>query len=486
MVEGEGLEALNENGGEMEQGELLDAVMERIKTYLLSVDEGKFLEFATSEDLQEIFCLHDSVTEEDSSRLLFYIDKYLEYCAKTNNPGFLNRMWSGANLPSMLGEMVVAATNTSSCTFESAPVSTVLEKYMIQQILALVGFRNGEGQMTTGSSNGNMLAMMAARNEFLDQAKNKGLFDQKHVCGYVSEDAHYSLNKAAHILGIGSANLKKVPVNAVGEMNIAHLRELIIDGMSKGQVPFFVCGTAGTTVRGAYDSIHELLELRKEFKFWLHIDGAWGGAALVSETLRGEFMPRVEEVDSLTWDFHKMLGTALMCNIFLINNRVHTLGRMCSGGDDSYIFHDSAENEVQDLGAVSLQCGRRVDSFKWFLDWKYYGKEGFAKRVEKSLQLCQYAEQVIHRSDSLELVFPRNAFNICFRYCFKGVDEDKLNLRIRELLYKRGDFLVGYAYHQNRPFLRLLLANHELTEQNVDDFFRAVLEIGKDVEANSA
>ncbi|MCD4720059.1 MAG: hypothetical protein K8S13_09405 [Desulfobacula sp.] len=61
-----------------------------------------------------------------------------------------------------------------------------------------------------------------------------------------------------------------------------------------------------------------------------------------------------------------------MCNIFLINNRPHTLGRLCSGGDESYIFHNDPDNntninEVHDLGAVSLQCGRRVDSLKWFL-----------------------------------------------------------------------------------------------------------------------
>ncbi|MCA1787119.1 MAG: hypothetical protein LC657_14190, partial [Desulfobacteraceae bacterium] len=98
-------------------------------------------------------------------------------------------------------------------------------------------------------------------------------------------------------------------------------------------------GTAGTTVRGAYDPIAPLLALRDQYGFWLHMDGAWGGAVVLSDRLRQQFLPGIEQVDSFCWDFHKMPGTALICNVFLVNNRPHTLGRVCSSGDDSYIFH---------------------------------------------------------------------------------------------------------------------------------------------------
>ncbi len=83
-------------------------------------------------------------------------------------------------------------------------------------------------------------------------------------------------------------------------MDTAVLAEKLNETVEGGKKPFFVGGTARTTVRGAYDSIKELLELRQQYQFWLHVDG--------------------------TWDFHKMLGTALMCNVSLINNRTHTLG----------------------------------------------------------------------------------------------------------------------------------------------------------------
>lgn len=469
----------------MEQQEILDAVYSLLNEYLTQQESGRFLKYRDPHELREILDIDNSTCSGDWDKVLFWIEKYLEHSVKTNHRGFLNRMWAGANLPSILGEMVVAAANTSSCTFESAPVSTVLEKYMLQQMVDLVGFQQGEGQMTTGSSNANMLAMMAARNECLDSAKTQGMGEQPQVYAFTSADAHYSLEKAANILGIGTQNLIKVAVNDRGEMDMNHLEANLKKVTQKSARPFFVCGTAGTTVRGAYDSIADLLFLRKKYPFWLHIDAAWGGAVLVSENLKDAFMGGIAEVDSLTWDFHKMLGTSIICNVLLINKRVHTLGKVCSGGDDSYIFHGNADNEVRDLGSVSLQCGRRVDSLKWFLDWKFFGRQEFAKRVEKSLRLCQYAENIVEKSNELELIVPRNSFNICFRYRGSEHNIDQLNLKIRNYLHRSGISLVGYAYHENRPLLRLLLANHALTREDVDDYFNTIIETGKNLEVES-
>ena len=121
---------------------------------------------------------------------------------------------------------------------------------------------------------------------------------------------------------------------------------------------------------------------------------------------------------------------------------------------------------------------------KWFLDWKYFGKEGFARRVESAFELCCYAEKVVHDSDDLELVLPRNSFNICFRYCGSGEkkETDELNLAIRQKLYHDGISLVGFAYHKKRPFLRLLLANHDLSFEDVDEYFKQVVNTGKTLE----
>jgi glutamate/tyrosine decarboxylase-like PLP-dependent enzyme len=472
----------------MEQREIINKVTTVLEEYLSNSKDKRFLQFKTPEELREILRLKDFKDGADWPQIFWWIEKYLKYSARTNHPNFVNRMWAGANLPSIAGEIVAAVSNTSSCTFESAPVSTMMEKYMVNEMLDLVGFKHGEGQMTTGSSNANMLAMMSARNELLPEVKTNGLFTSNGRCGetdiyaFVSADAHYSMEKAANILGLGTNRLIKIPVTSTGEMDIAILAAQLKAKVAKGGSPFFVGATAGTTVRGAYDPIKGLLDLRREYPFWLHVDGAWGGAVVVSETLKERYLAGIEEVDSFTWDFHKMLGTALMCNVFLINNRTHTLGKVCSAGDGSYIFHEENNNDVLDLGAVSLQCGRRVDSLKWFLDWKYFGRTGFAAHVERCLELCEYAEKVVRQSAELELVLPRSSFNICFRYKTSEENANRLNLAIRTKLYHDGISLVGYAYHENRLFLRLLLAGHGLTTNDVDRYFSEFIQTGKTLE----
>lgn len=455
----------------MTREEILDTINGMLKKHLAGQRDEQFVRYLDPVQLQELLQLDAGGDGADWPMIFRWVQLYFDLSVKTGHPGFVNRMWGAANLPSMIGEFAVAAANTSACTYESAPVSTLMEKYMLREMLDLVGFTNGEGQMTTGSSNANMLAMMAARNEMLPEVKENGFGRQPDIVGFVSADAHYSMEKAANILGLGARNLLMIPVTRDGQMDVGILAEKIEEALAEGKRPFFVGGTAGTTVRGAYDPIEKLLKLRQRHGFWLHIDGAWGGAVVLSGKLREKYMSGIEKVDSFTWDFHKMPGTSLMCNVFLINNRVHTLGKVCSAGDDSYIFHGESSNAVLDLGAISLQCGRRVDSLKWFLDWKYYGRKGFAERVEHCLSLSEYAEKIVREAEELELVLPRASFNLCFRYKVEEEHANRFNLALRTRLHHDGLSLVGYAMHEGKLFLRLLLANAELTTMEVDRYF---------------
>jgi len=463
----------------MNEKKLFEHLLKVIEEYHSSQRSGKFLDYRSPAELSEILDLERPTKTGDWQEIFHWVDKYLDYSVKTNHPAFVNRMWVGANLPSIVGEIVTAVTNASACTFESAPVSTLLEKYMIKQMLELVGFANGEGQMTTGSSNANMIAMMAARNLTNDSVKQAGLFGQKKLFAFVSADSHYSMDKAANILGIGTAQLIKIPLDQYGAMEPEKLGRAIDRVQGDGGVPFFVSATAGTTVRGAYDPIEPLLELRNKYGFWLHVDGAWGGAAVLSTKLRGKFLPGLQEADSFTCDFHKMLGASLMCNILLINKRSHTLGTVLSAGDGSYLFRDEHTNEVEDLGAVSLQCGRRVDSLKWFLDWKFFGREGLASRVEKYLELCEYAEGWVNRTAELELLVPRTSFNICFRFKVPEEKSNSFNLNLRNRLYQEGTSLVGVAYIDGRLVMRLLISNPAAEKSDIDDFFNNLLKTGR-------
>ena len=456
-------------------------LLKMISEYRLSERNGKFLRYRSPVELTKILDLDRLAGTGDWAEILRWIETYLAYCVKTNHPAFVNRMWVGANLPSIAGEIITALTNTSACTFESAPVAALIEKYMIAQMLQLVGFFGGEGQMTTGSSNANMIAMMTARNLANGAIKRAGLFGQPKLFAFVSADAHYSMDKAANILGLGTDQLIKIPLDRTGAMQAEALDSALDRVRLSGGVPFFVTATAGTTVRGAFDPIEPLLALRRKYGFWLHVDGAWGGGAVLSSILKDQFLPGLGQADSFTCDFHKMLGTTLMCNVLLLNNKDQALHKVLSAGDGSYLFRDEHANELEDPGVTSLQCGRRVDSLKWFLDWKFFGREGLAKRVERNLALCQYAENWVHQSDELEMVVPRISFNVCFRFKVQEETSNSFNLELRNRLYQQGISLVGVAYIDGRVVMRLVLNNPAAKETDIDTFFQNVLQTGRDL-----
>ncbi len=469
----------------MDQNELLQKIFSLLSEYIQQDTKKPFLEYKSPKELTDILQLDRENTEGDFSRLIGWVEQYLNFGIRSNHPGFVNRMWAGANLPSMIGELVTAVSNTSACTYESAPVSTLMENYMLGQMLQLVGYKSGEGQMTTGSSNANMIAMMVARNRCNDHIKTQGLARCPRLVAFVNGNAHYSMDKAANILGIGTENLIKVDYNERGEMLIEDLVEKLDQCLDDSAVPFFVAATAGTTVRGAYDPIEPLIALKKKYGFWLHVDGAWGGAAIMSDRLRQKYLKGLDESNSFTCDFHKMLGSSLMCNFLLINRSKNTLQNVLAGGDGSYLFRNCEEDDVIDLGTRSLQCGRRVDALKWFLDWKYYGKEGFGKRIERYLELIETAEKIVAETEELEFVSPRVSFNLCFRYLPKHGDINTFNQQLRTRLYTKGRTLVGLAFIKEKLTMRLLICNQTIDEQEVQRFFDDLLAEARLLEANS-
>ena len=198
-----------------------------------------------------------------------------------------------------------------------------------------------------------------------------------------------------------------------------------------------------------------------------------GGAALVSDRLKDRLLKDVEHLDSFTMDFHKMLGSSLMCNFLLLNHK-HLLTKTCADGDNSYIFRD----DNYDSGCSSLQCGRRVDSLKWFLDWKFYGKQGFSDRVENYYELAEFAEHYVNKSDALEMAGKRATFNICFRYIPKDNDADAFINKLRETLYEEQKALLALAYVDGKLIFRLLISNTNINKETLETLFDSIINTG--------
>lgn len=412
-----------------------------------------------------------------SETVLSDIDDYMRHSVRTNHPGFMNPLWGGMNISALAGEIIATLTNNSMYTYELSPMATLIEQALIKRMCEIVGFSDGNGTLTTGGSNGNMIGMMCARYQADPLGQRRGFDGEKLVC-YVSEESHYSVLMAANVLGIGFDNVIKVACDADGKMRADKLSEEITRSKNDGKTPFCVVATAGTTVRGAFDPIKEIALICSDHNIWLHVDAAWGGSCMFSTKYRN-LMDGVELADSLCWDAHKMMGVPLVCSAFLIK-RPEILRKICSHGDVAhYLFH--GESEDIDLGRISLQCGRRNDALKLFLAWREIGDAGWSRLVESYVELADYLQSLVESENKLEMVSSRSWSNVCLRYTTEGIDHNAVNTELRDRLIRSGRFMVSSSVVDGKTILRAVIANPAVTKDRLTQFVAEIIQIGDDI-----
>ncbi len=396
------------------------------------------------------------------------VHAYLDNSVKTAHPQYFNQLWAGQSEPALVGSIIEAIANTSMYTYEVAPVATIIENEMLSVFKRIFGFESGDAQVTSGGSNSNYVALLLALHRKFPDLKQSGLYGLPKCAVFVSSEAHYSMDKASVMSGIGLDSLYKIPTDDRGVMRTDELQKQIQACIDEGRVPVSIIGTAGTTVRGVFDDFESLAKIAKKYDCWLHVDGAWGGAVAFSSEQR-RFLQGFDKADSMTWDAHKMLGVPLMCGV-LFTRDTGGFDQVCNLGDTSYIFHDSEDR--QDLGPYSLQCGRRVDMLKMWLEYIYYGQEGLEARIDHFMHLSAIAEKRIKAEPSLELQTERWINNICFRstVCEDG-DLNSFNKAVRQRLYTTGSSFVNIAYLNDDLTIRLIITNKDVTEADIHKFF---------------
>ena len=419
------------------------------------------------------------VTEDE---LLSSITTYIKYCVKTIHPQFWGTLRSGYSIPSLVGEILSDLTNTSMSTYEGSPVATLIENKLIKKMNGIVGFNDGDGIFVTGGTQANLIAVLSARNTLDPNIKKTGLRQQHELVLFISDQAHYSYTSAANILGLGVQNIIRVKSDQLGRMDTEALEFAIQTAIKGNKTPFFIGATAGTTVLGAFDPIEDIANIASKYNLWLHVDGAFGGSALLSNHYNS-LLAGSELADSFSWDAHKMMGVPVPCSVILMKD-ARVLYDVCTTTDveetPSYVYHNVGAGSF-DLGEKSVQGTRKADVLKLWFAWKYYGDEGYENRLNYVVKLAQYAEQKIKKTPFLEIVFPRQFVNLCFRYKPKsGKNADQLNIRVQKRLMQKGQAYINYTHVKGLTVLLLNVVNPLVNEEDIDYVVNCVIETGQE------
>lgn len=456
----------------------------------------------------------------DAEKLLNACKLTLEYSVQTGSPLFFNQLYGRADTASIVGEWIAAAVNTNSHTFEVAPVFTLMEKYVLDRFASAVGpgfAAESDGLFVPGSSIGNLYGLILARHRVAPEIHTKGAAAAPRLVAFVSSQAHYSYLKSVRLLGIGSDNLVSVATDpTTGQMDPAALRAAIRTARADGATPFFVGATAATTVIGAFDPLRELRAVcdeeaggeaaaEQQQRLWLHVDGAWGGAALLSPT-HAHHLDGADAADSLACSLHKMLGATLQCSVFVTRHRGALLA--ANAANAAYLFQPDKLYTELDVGDKTIQCGRKADAFKMWLMWKSLGDAGLAARVDHAFALAAHATRVIDASDgALVLAYPPSCTNVCFWYVperLRGAFPrgaaamppaadgaltpahpiHAVAPRIKAALQKEGGALIGFQSVNGLPnFFRWVFASADtVTPAHVEAILARIAELGEELD----
>lgn len=439
------------------------------------------VEWKSPAELEALLCLELPRQARPLEDVVSEAEAFLRYGVRSGHPLFFNQLFNHVEPAGVVGEWLAAVANASLYTYEAAPVFTLLEEKLIERLAEVAGFAGGEGVFNPGGSISNLMGALAARHRAFPRANLDGLAGCGRPLMFASAEAHYSLARAASVVGVGLRGLRAVPVDRDGAMRPDELERMVIAARAEGATPFFVGATAGTTMAGAYDPLDAIAGVAQRHGLWLHVDAAYGGNVLFSPEHR-RLMAGVERADSLAWNPHKTMGVPLHCSALLVREPGRLLATFAHHAD--YLFHDTAE-AARDRGDMTLQCGRRVDALKLWLAWQAQGDEGYRRRVESAFANVAAARRLLAERPALEAFREPRGCNLLFRWIparwrrvpdgeRPGAELDAVNIALRERLKRDGRAMLNYGRVGGRIVLRLVLTHPELGEDDLRAAFDAV------------
>ncbi len=401
-----------------------------------------------------------------NENLIALIEQVVDYSVELDHPFFMNQMFGKTQPIGFLADIIMSQLNASIYTYEVAPVMTLIEKEVVSKLGETIWKKGtGDGVFTAGGSISNMNALFLARQHYRKQIKQEGLYNQKPFSIFISDQAHYSFVKGVNYLGYGIESLVKVKSDKKAKIESNSLRRAIEKSIKEGRIPLMIIGIAGTTISGSFDNLQSLAEIAKEYKMWFHVDAAFGGSFLFSKKLKYR-LKGIEHADSVTWNFHKIMGMTLSTASLLTKEK--GLLKNAFGVEADYLFHE--EDYDYDLGQKSLQGGRKPDAFKLWLSWKYLGENGFEKHVNKLHDAALNLAKLVTENQNLELFAAPESSIVCFRYVPENKslkESNEINKKIRNEIFNEGELIFNYSYIHDTVYIRCVLLDPAFTEKQL-------------------
>ncbi|KAJ2891440.1 hypothetical protein GGI21_003251 [Coemansia aciculifera] len=399
---------------------------------------------------------------------------------------------SNSSFPGILGDMYSSMFNIVGFNWICSPAATELETVVMDWLGKLVGLDKrymgikddgtegaGGGVIQGTASEAHIVVMIAAREKALERLKAQGASeeeaDQKRYkfVAYFSDQTHSAGQKAANVVGC-----KTHTISTGSDLRLTKeaLQAAIATDKAAGLIPFFVCGTFGTTNTTAIDDLPGIADVAQAEHIWNHVDAAYAGAALVCP----EFRPLavgIEKADSFNFNAHKWMLTNFDCSALWVADSTHLINALSIHREYFPPAEDST-SFVKNYRDWQLPLGRRFRALKLWFVMRMYGASGIRAHIREHVRQAKWLEQQLLADGRFEIMAPVVFGLVVFRLKPSLVAKDTENIDVASVNMANTD-LVAYSNEDGRVFIvatqlkgvvavRVAIGSSFGTQRNVD------------------
>lgn len=416
-----------------------------------------------------------------------------EHSTLTGHSGFMAYISGSGTIPGAAAELLAAALNQNVGGFRLAPGMTEIELHLGRWLAQRIGMPDAAGgYITSGGAMAAFIGLKTARDVRAGwSTRELGMRAGPPLAIYASSQVHDVNSRAADMMGLGRDAVRKIAVDRNLRMRTDMLRAAMKRDIRTGWKPMAVVATAGTVSTGAIDPLNEIADVCAEFDVWMHVDGAYGGVAALTDTLRPLFRG-IERADSICLDPHKWLYTPHSGGVILVRD-MQTLANAFAIEPD-YVFEDKAlTGRGVDMFALGPQFSRGASALKIWVSLLAHGWDAYERRIAHDVALARYLYARAATTWELEAVGDAPALSIaCYRYVPRELRGDRnaepylntLNERLMAELQLGGRVFPSNAIIDGQFALRACIVNFRTEADDIDALIAQTVERGRALHAS--
>ncbi len=473
---------------------MVQVVSEKLGSYLNDSQQGnvKTLIQKPAEQLAKDLQLEKWIKKGglNEKSVVPFLDTYLENTQHIHHPHYIGHQVAVPHVASGIADFINGTINNPMAIYEMGPAGAVIEKFLINWMLEKIGWfkgthlgdfkrqkNNGSGILTHGGSLANLTALSAARANIAPDAWVKGTPSDLVIL--VSEESHYSIARAASIMGLGKDAIIPVAVDNLRVMKPEALLPTYEKVKAEGKRVMAVVGNACTTATGLYDPLDEIGAFCEAHNLWYHVDGAHGASTLLSAKEK-PLLKGIERADSVIWDAHKMMRTSALCAAVLFKDQQVMERAFQQKG--SYLFHQKEEVGF-DLIPYTVECTKAAIGTKLFWVLAAEGEQGIAHYIEKIHENTRLFHKIVHEHPDFHCPYFPESNILCFRYIEFGLDND-FQLALRNKIIERGNFYITSTEFNDVRYLRITVMNDLTKEKHINGLIDEIIKVAHSIKTS--